>query len=311
MKKTLLTLAKLAVSVALVLWLIERVDWPTVGEHLLGVSWWLLVLYVALQLTGNLISVSNWRNIAGYKGLSFSMKDGFFAFMTGAFINNFLPSTIGGDAYRGLWLAQHTDAKAASLSTVVFHRFIGLWTTALLAVVFSLVLSEHIFDSLPLFVTLSALVGFLAIDLIITLFFRCEWFRRLVGKIPFRRVRRLFEEVVSYTTKGIWIDTGLRAALFAFVGVGLTNFTLFHALGSTVALVPFLAAVFLVVIVSSVPISIGNIGIKEWAYITFFGLIGISAELAVTVALLSRFIQMIISFVALPHYLADREEKKR
>jgi uncharacterized membrane protein YbhN (UPF0104 family) len=88
--------------------------------------------------------------------------------------------------------------------------------------------------------------------------------------------------------------------------VGLTNFTLFHALGSTVALVPFLAAVFLVVIVSSVPISIGNIGIKEWAYITFFGLIGISAELAVTVALLSRFIQMIISFVALPHYLADR-----
>jgi hypothetical protein len=310
MKKTLLFFAKIIVSVALVLWLIERVDWPTVGEHLLGVSWWLLILYVALQLTGNLISVSNWRNIAGYKGLSFTVKEGFFAFMTGAFINNFLPSTIGGDAYRGLWLAGHTGAKAASLSTVVFHRFIGLWTTALLAVIFSLVLVEHISGSLPLFVTLLVLVAFLVIDLVITLFFRCAWFQRFIEWIPFRKVRRLFDEVVSYTKKGIWIDTGLRAALFAFVGVGLTNYTLFHALGSTVAFVPFLSAVFLVVIVSSVPISIGNIGIKEWAYITFFGLIGISAELAVTVALLSRFIQMIISFVALPHYLADREDKR-
>jgi len=37
-------------------------------------------------------------------------------------------------------------------------------------------------------------------------------------------------------------------------------------------------------------------------------LIGVSIETAVTVALLSRFIQMLLSFIALPHYLASRRK---
>jgi hypothetical protein len=56
-----------------------------------------------------------------------------------------------------------------------------------------------------------------------------------------------------------------------------------------------------------VPLSINNIGIKEWAYVTFFALVGVSVEIAVTAALLSRFIQMLISFIALPYYLRNRE----
>mgnify|MGYP003515146375 CR=1 FL=1 len=306
MKKNLITIGKVAVTLALVFWLIERVEWSVVKTELAEVSWALLFLYVLLQVLGNIISVSNWRNIALYKGLSFGLKEGFFAFMTGAFINNFLPSTIGGDAYRGLWLARKTGARAAALSTVVFHRFIGLFTTALLALVLSFVLWEYVFTSAPLLITLLALFAFLVLDLMLTILHGQPWFQGLVEKIPFQKVRRLSQEIVFYTTKKIWTETSVRAALFVFVGVGLTNYTLFQALGNDIPFLSFLAVIFLVVIVSSIPISIGNIGIKEWAYVVFFGLIGVSVETAVTVALLSRFIQMLISFVALPQYLSSR-----
>lgn len=305
MKKNLITIGKVAVTLALVFWLIERVEWSVVKTELLEVSWALLFVYVLLQVLGNIISVSNWRNIALYKGLSFGLKEGFFAFMTGAFINNFLPSTIGGDAYRGLWLARKTGARAAALSTVVFHRFIGLFTTALLALVLSFVLWEYVFTSAPLLITLLALFAFLVLDLMLTVLHSQSWFQGLVEKIPFQKVRRLSQEIVFYTTKKIWTETSVRAALFVFVGVGLTNYTLFQALGNDIPFLSFLAVIFLVVIVSSIPISIGNIGIKEWAYVVFFGLIGVSVETAVTVALLSRFIQMLISFVALPQYFSN------
>lgn len=308
MKKTVFFCIKIIVSVGLVIWLIGRVDWRIVGIHLSDASIPLLFLYALFQLSGNVISARKWQIIAGFKNLQFTLKEGFFTYLTGAFINNFLPSTIGGDAYRGLWLAKRSGAKAASLSTVIFDRFIGLWTTAVLALVASPLLWRFFGENVPLTVTLVILIIFLLIDLIITYFYCCPWFNAFVARIPFLKVRRLFEEIIFYTKKHIWWRTSLWSALFILIGVGLSNFTLFHALGSDISLIHFLSIIFFVTIVSAVPLSINNIGIKEWAYVTFFALVGVSAEMAVTVALLSRFLQMLISFIALPHYLAGREK---
>ena len=306
MKKNLLTLGKIVVTIGLVYLLIERVDWVGVRHELTEVSYTLLFLYVVFQLMGNVISARKWQIIASYKELHFTLKEGFFTYLTGAFINNFLPSTIGGDAYRGLWLAKRSGARAAALSTVVFDRFIGLWTTALLALIFCFVLWSHLLTSLPLLITLLALVGFLVVDLVITYLYCQSWFQGYVARIPFFKLRRFLEEIIFYTKKHVWLRTSLWSSLFVLVGLGLSNYTLFHALGSDIPFLPFFSAILLVAIVSNIPISINNIGIKEWAYVTFFGLIGVSVETAVTAALLSRFIQMILSFIALPQYLASK-----
>ena len=309
MKKALVFSLKAIVSVGLVFWLVERVDWPTVGAQLYDVSVPLVFLYVFFQLAGNLISSRKWQIIASFKGLHFTLKEGFFTYLTGAFINNFLPSTIGGDAYRSLWLARRTGAKAASLSTVVFDRFIGLWTVAFLALAFSPLLFPFIETSVPLALTLAVLAIFFVFDLFITYAYCRPWFHRLIAAIPFQKVRRLLEEAVFYTKKHIWWRASLWSVFFIAVGIALSNFTLFHALGSDIGFLPFLSVIFLVTIISAVPLSINNIGIKEWAYITFFALVGISAETAVTAALLSRFLQMLISFIALPQYLGTREKE--
>lgn len=303
MQKKLWTLGKIAVTLTLVFWLIERVDWGVVRHELSEVSLSLLFLYVVFQLSGNLISARKWQVIAEYKGLAFSLKEGFFTYMTGAFINNFLPSTIGGDAYRGLWLAKHSGARAASLSTVVFDRFIGLWTTAVLGLILSFTLWSYIRESVALSVTLLALLGFLVVDLVITYLYCRPWFRKFVAGLSFQKIRRLLEEIIFYTKKDIWFRTSIWSGLFIFVGIGLSNYTLFRALGSDIGFLPFFSVILLVAIVINLPISINNIGVKEWAYVAFFGLVGVSVETAVTAALLSRFIQMILSFIAIPQYL--------
>lgn len=310
MKKTLFTVGKIVVTLGLVLWLVQHVDWSGVRAELVEVSWFFLVLYAVFQLLGNVISVRKWQIIAEYKGLHFTLREGFFTYLTGAFINNFFPSTIGGDTYRGLWLAKRSKARAAALSTVVFDRFIGLWTIALLGLIFSFPLWGYLRESLPLSVTLLALLGFLVADLIITYLYCRPWFQRFVAAIPFQKVRRLLEEVILYTKKHIWSRTSLWSAFFIFVGIGLSNYTLFYALGNHIAFLPFLSVIFLIAVVSSVPVSINNIGIKEWAYVVFFGLIGVSVETAVTAALLSRFIQMLLSFIALPQYLSIKKEEE-
>lgn len=308
-KKKFLLLLKLVTAAVLIGLLIRKVDWARVEGELRTIAWPLLFLYVGLQLLGVFISTKKWQSIAAFKKLSFDVRDGFFVYLSGTFVNNFLPSTIGGDAYRGLWLARKTGAKAASISTVVFDRFIGLWMTAILALVF---LSLYFFENpdweASLRIVFFLLVLFLLIDGILTWAYHKVWFSRYIGWLPFP-VRRLFDEVSHYVEKRIWTKASLYAALFAFVGVGLTNLTLFLSLGGcSIDPFSFFSVIFIATIVSSIPLSINNIGIKEWAYFTFFPLAGISGDTAVTVAILSRFIQMIISFGALPYYLRERKK---
>ena len=90
------------------------------------------------------------------------------------------------------------------------------------------------------------------------------------------------------------------AAVFNFVGVGVANYLLFQALGISISFPAFLSAIFLISIISSIPISINNIGLKEWAYYTFFGILGVNASAAVAVALTGRILQMLVSFLAFP-----------
>lgn len=310
MKKMLFLGAKIIVSIALIWWLIRQVDWQGVSQQIYNISLPFLFAYVFLQLAGNVISARKWQIIASFKNLHFTVKEGFFAYLTGAFINNFLPSTIGGDAYRGLWLANRSGAKAAALSTVVFDRFIGLWTLAFFVFLLSPLLFPFIGTSLPLAVALSAVTAFLMLDVLIAYAYCRPWFHQFIARIPFQKVRRLLEEVIFYTKKHIWWRTSLWSGLFIFVGIAFSNFMLFRALGSDIQFLPFASVIFLVTIISAIPLSINNIGVKEWAYVTFFGLVGISVETAITVALLSRFLQMLISFIALPQYLSTRAQEK-
>jgi hypothetical protein len=69
----------------------------------------------------------------------------------------------------------------------------------------------------------------------------------------------------------------------------------------------YMSVIFLISIVSSIPISINNLGVKEWAYIFFFGLFGVELTLAVTVVILSRVVQMLMSFLAVPLYWQFRK----
>ncbi|MEK7181739.1 MAG: lysylphosphatidylglycerol synthase transmembrane domain-containing protein, partial [Patescibacteria group bacterium] len=132
MKKHLFTFLKVSVTLGLSLWLIFSLDWREVVTHLSGIKIEYIFLYILMQILGNIISSRKWQIIALYKNISFSLRDGFFTYITGAFINNFLPSTIGGDTYRAMWLAKRSGRRFASISTVVFDRFIGFWTLALL-----------------------------------------------------------------------------------------------------------------------------------------------------------------------------------
>lgn len=297
---------KILVSGGFVAWLVWRINWGEVARRIFEVDIPYLALYVALLLFGIVISARKWQIIASAKGFIRPYRDFFRAYLTGTFINNFLPSTIGGDTYRTLWLGRRDGALSPAISTTLFDRFTGLWAAMVFAFLFSLFHIPLVLEN-PVWLFLDiAIFLLLSIDILFPVLRKLQIVRALFVKLP-EKFQYLIREIVNYPMKRTVIPSLGLSLVFNFVGVGLANLVLFWALGGEVHIVQYLGVIFLVTIVSNIPVSINNIGLKEWAYATFFGFLGASVEAAVAVAVTSRFIQMLVSFTAIPFYLRSRD----
>ena len=173
---------------------------------------------------------------------------------------------------------------------VIFFSFINL----------KVVLANKILIAVDLLILTSFLI-----DLLIYASRKIGRLRILIKKIIPEKIINFFRELSYYDGK-VFRQSVFYGIIFSLVGVAFLNYILFQALELRIGLLNYLTVIFLIAIISSVPISINNIGIKEWAYITFFGLFGLNPAAVLTVAIISRIIQMVISFAALPIYLKRR-----
>lgn len=304
------TVLKVAVSAALVAWLIQKVEWSTVGDIVVHASLPLILVYVGFQIAGNIISAAKWQYLARIQGFDFSVKDGTFAYLTGAFINNFLPSTVGGDTYRVLWMA-NVGERSRAFATVFFDRITGLLALFLFAGVGLAFLPWDVLLVQPVFIIFAAITLSVALAMLSALVWAERFYQFAVFLfefLPWHRPISILRDFQSFAEARVYTRTILWASLFTIIGIGGSNFFLFSSLGAELSLIAFGSAIFAATLVANIPISINNIGVKEWSYVFFFGLVGVSAELAVTAALASRLLQMLISFIALPGYLATKRQ---
>lgn len=304
-KKTSLGI-KAVVSLAFVFWLVYKVEWHDVLEHVRHVQVRYLVLYAAFVLLGMAVSAKKWQIIARFKGFQRPLFGCFRAYLTGTFINNFLPGFIGGDMFRAYWLGKQREGYTLAVSTVVFDRLSGLFAAAMLAIGFSLTRYDAMVQSSIWTFLVVVLMALLAV----TVFWGMVWrnlgdiavVQGIVRFLPVK-LQTFLGEVRHYFRAEILLPTMALSLIFNIAGVGIANLILFRAFGQNIPVTDFFAVIFIVNIVASIPVSINNIGIKEWAYFTFFPLVFVSPEVAITVAITGRFVQMLISFFALPDFL--------
>src|SRR6184192_4890755 len=230
MKKVLLTLFQIAVTVGMLIWVfhdpnqrakmaeaLRTADYRWVGA---GIFAYILVEVFAAFRWQILLRVQKIR-------LSFPRVAGLF--FIGLFYNQFLPGGTGGDIIKSYYLLQETpDRKAGALLAVVFDRFIGL--VALVAITATLITLRYDFLSqkpetrnllwLLLFL-LGASVAFLLATFIISGF---KLLHSLPARFPGRD--RLIEISAAYHLYAHhW-----RATLVAFVAsvvAHLATFTTF------------------------------------------------------------------------------------
>ncbi len=86
----------------------------------------LLVWAIVLPGIAVLVSVWRWRTLLGAFGFQPRFRSLLKAFLVGAFFNQLLPSTVGGDVVRGWRVRGEANGAASSISVVALDRVVGL-----------------------------------------------------------------------------------------------------------------------------------------------------------------------------------------
>ncbi len=311
-QKFFLTAGKIVVSLFFLYWLIVKINWSNVVFYAQKISFWQILIYFLLFFLSTSISAYKWSILARVKNFSISFKESLNLYLAGAFINNFMPSFIGGDTYKAYILGKLDSEKryAQAASTVILDRLTGLLGTMFLALFFGILNWKIIASNYFFMLLLLGIAGGLLFLFVLEKSTKYDFGKKLSQKLPKKILEFIKILHQYYLDKKLFLRVLSLAVLFAFIGLALLNSIMFWALGIKISILNYLSVIFLISIVSSIPLSINNIGVQEWAYITFFGMFGIDPAAVITVSIVIRILQMLASFTALPFYLKNKFKKR-
>src|SRR5437660_3326122 len=138
MKKILITIIQLVVTIGLLVWVYhdpkKLVEMRAALKHVhlqwIGAG---MLAYFLVEVAAAL----RWHILLKVQGIRLSFPRLSGLFLIGMFYNQFLPGGTGGDIIKSYLLLKETDKKAGALLAVVFDRLIGL--VALVAITVTLV----------------------------------------------------------------------------------------------------------------------------------------------------------------------------
>ena len=294
------------ISLVLILFVLWRFqDKLTAVWQLLSSAnvWWVL-LAVLLFWLAMLINAYKWWTLLRAQGIQvpFSAMANFT--FVGFFFNNFLPANIGGDVMRGYGLARYTEKNAGAAASVVLDRLIGLSAYMSVAAVSALVV-VFVTGRSDLWLLAVVAVGALLSLMIIGVFLISRRISRFISRLLhgsfLRKIAPIWDSLASaFELYRFQYRTLAVAFLIGLTGIATTstvNYVLSLALGGGIPLVHIFLFTPLIALVLIVPISIGGLGLSQAAYPFFYGLVGVSGELALA---LSLFVQAVQIFCSLP-----------
>ena len=310
----MVTLAKLAVSGALLAYLVRKGSLGAVERAITGASPKWLALGFGLGVLGAMETIWQWWGVLRSLGLRRTYRRCFRLELAGDVFDAALPSSIGGDVLRAVSVAEGSDERQVGVASVVLRRlcnFPGMvllmalgigatwagghtnraWPAVLVALAFGLGL---------VVVTLSPLAGWVSTR---------RWLQR--------RALRALAKVLS-TVEGFRVLRGalgaavLRGCLFWCCAV-TSQWSYMRAVGVDHVPLAYAGVVVTVTnLVTMLPIAMGGYGLREGTFSALLvaaGMAPVAEGVAVGACLTAQ--TAVFGLVGLPSYMTLRSSRRR
>lgn len=264
-------------TIGLFLYLLLKQDWQNILMHLGRIPIWVWPLCVFLAISGMVFNAIRWYILLAIQKVAIPFWNVLKITFSGSFASNFLPSTIGGDAYRIFAVRQYCEDLALPVASVLVDRLLNVC-----AMITNLPLSLITFGGVFPIATSST-----ALQVGITLNFKKigTFFKRLIHK--WGRVLKIWLKHPGY------LGLAFVVAWLSIFVIFLMYWLLAHFLEMPIALYQVMGTTVITYLITLLPISINGYGLREVAIVTLYTRLGATLEQAVAFAILSRFFLLI------------------
>lgn len=288
---------KLLATLALSAWIVAYLDWTLFGETVRGAHLGLLGVVVALRFSGVAISSWKWGRLLAIHGVHRRFSELVRLYLVATFLNHFLPTSIGGDAYRVYQTLNNQRSRACAVFAVFMERATGFLALLILGAVSSAVLLRRADDPVAAVVLATCLVGIGAAAVmgllgngvapIVKRMPGGKW-TRWVGQVP-----GLIQDYRQQPGSTVAVG-GLSFLFHANKLVGM--WLLILALGHAMDPLALILAITGTEVVGLLPVTLGGLGLMDGSFIYLAGNFGLAAEVALAAMLLHRVLNLPLSF---------------
>lgn len=294
--KILLSVIKLSISSVLLYFVFEKTGLTQVLRTLSRINIIAFIAAIFLYVFAQLISTLRWKLLLP-DGLG--LKKLFSLYMIGAFFNTFLPGIIGGDAIKGFYLYKITGKVGLALASVFMDRYLGFVVLiAICAVAFPFGY-QYLYGSNIEWILLSVILSFIIGSFL--------FFGLRIGQ-HIKHLADLYNYFHIYRNERGMIGKALLLSVFIQFSGFLAVYILALGLGQHIPFLSLLIYLPLIILIAMIPISISGLGVREGAFVLFFGFIGVKPDAAAAISL-SWFISASAgSLIGLIEYVKYKKE---
>ncbi len=307
-KTAIMVVVKLALSVAMMMFLFARIPAQEVGQALRQASPRALVAAGLVMLGSNLLGAYQWWRLLSAIEIRIPLWKVCAYYHVGLFFNNFLPANIGGDIARVVDASRYSRTRAAALSSVVMDRAMGTLALAGLALVTTLPAIDRFHLSLAY---LALVVFFVASAIFLWALLHPRFLDTLefvMSRVGLGRLKPHLDELA----RNLADFRGQQRRLFEVFAVAVVvqvarigvHVLVGRSFGLHIGLVYFFLFVPLLAVIISLPISFNGIGVREGAGIVLFGLVGVGRASAFSLQFTTYLVAVAVSLLGALVFLA-------
>jgi glycosyltransferase 2 family protein len=296
MRRILLSTIKILVSAALLYFALRKANFSDLASRINIASLGWIGVAIAVTFFQIFVGVLRWREVSVECGAPLGAMQAMRFNVIGAFFNQTLPSSIGGDAVR-LWLVARGGAgwRAATYSIFV-DRAIGLIALAIIIVAslpwsYNLISDPHGRSAL-LFVDFAALVG--GVGFLILGRLPWPWLKRWWGTHHLHACSVIANRVIFSRVHGPKIAV---LSLLVHVLAVVIAWCVVQSIAAPVMFGQVFQLVPPVMLITMLPISIAGWGVREATMGLAFGYAGLMTNEGINVSLLFGAVSFIVGAV--------------
>jgi uncharacterized protein (TIRG00374 family) len=280
---------RVVVSAVLLMFLLTRLDLRDMARFLGRMDLWLVALTLLTVLMDRCLMAGRWIFLLEALGIRAPRAKVVKIFFLSTFFGSFLPTGIGGEAFRAVSFSRLTSRGVESVTSVAMDRIFGMLSMLLTGLV-ALGLSYRIYPHPVLLITVLSLSALAVAGLAVLLS------RRVHGWLLARyseseggwrsKLRRTVEALGRYRSRPDILSLVLVMSIGVQVLRVFQAYLLSEAMDLGTGLVYFFCFVPPILIITMLPISVSGLGTTNLAYVALFSQVGMDPDGAFVLSVL-------------------------